>query len=452
MNLETAPRRKTRWWRVVAVLHSQASLVLAPLLLLPALILLVSTAFVVLWILDAGARQFQALPTFAGSAQRDTWFWVFLGTLPVLAAACAALARAGCRLQGRRLGEPVPDLPEPAGDEGDRDREPWLRVLTALYGAAAWRSVIHAAVLGGWALLGGGTVLVLSAFGLGIPIGMFAALVARLAGASAFGDLSAAQLVGLLVLGPAMALGALWLAPAMVRVDRALAQALIVEPPEVRARRRVATLKETRRRMVDVAENERRRIERDLHDGAQQRLLALTISVSRARGRVSAGPEVIAPLLDEAHAEAKEAMAELREVALGLHPRVLSDHGLVRALPGVTGRCPVPVRLSADLDTRPSARAEAIAYFVTSEALTNVARHARGATNAEVIVEHVRQRRGAELLRVRVHDDGEGGAAPDNGSGLYGLWDRVHAVDGSLTVTSPPGGPTTVIAEIPWEA
>lgn len=433
----------------MALLHSQASLALAPLLLLPALLLLVSTAFMALWILDAGAQQFREMPTFAGSAQRDTWFWLFVGTLPVLVAGCTLLARAGCWLQGRRLGEPSPDVPEMADEE---DRAVWLRVVTVLYGAAAWRSIIHAAVLGSWALFGGLTVLVLSAFGLGIPIGMLSALIAHLTGVSAFGDLSVLQLLGLLVLGPVMATSALWLAPATVRVEKALTHALIVEPPEVRARRQVAMLKETRRRMVDVAENERRRIERDLHDGAQQRLLALTISVSRARGRAAAGSEVIVPLLDEAHAEAKEAMAELREVALGLHPRVLSDHGLVRALPGVTGRCPVPVRLSADLDTRPSARAEAVAYFVTSEALTNIARHARGVTQAEVAAERVTAQRGAELLRLRVHDNGEGGADPDNGTGLYGLWDRVHAVDGSLTVTSPPGGPTTVVAVIPWEA
>ncbi|WP_449289393.1 sensor histidine kinase [Nocardiopsis chromatogenes] len=202
--------------------------------------------------------------------------------------------------------------------------------------------------------------------------------------------------------------------------------------------------------MVDAAEAERRRIERDLHDGAQQRLLAVTLTLSRARSRFDRDPRGARELLDEAQAEAKEVMEELREVARGLHPRVLTDHGLEAALPVAAGRSPVPVKVEVDLEGRPSPRAEGVAYYVASEALTNVAKHAR-ASSARIAVRRVAARRGA-VLEVKVSDDGAGGADPERGTGLYGLWDRLDAVDGRLEVRSPEGGGTVLTAEIPWEA
>jgi signal transduction histidine kinase len=202
--------------------------------------------------------------------------------------------------------------------------------------------------------------------------------------------------------------------------------------------------------MVDAAEAERRRIERDLHDGAQQRLLLVTMTLTRARARFDRDPALARQLLDQASAEAREVMAELREVARGLHPRVLTDHGLDAALPVAAGRCPVPVRVDTDLPDRPSPRAEGVAYYVACEALTNVAKHARAAS-ASVRAERVAARSG-DLLRLTVRDDGAGGADPDSGTGLYGLWDRVAAVDGTLAVRSPVGGGTTLTADIPWRA
>ncbi|WP_017621350.1 sensor histidine kinase, partial [Nocardiopsis gilva] len=194
-----------------------------------------------------------------------------------------------------------------------------------------------------------------------------------------------------------------------------------------------------------------RRIERDLHDGAQQQLLAVTMTLARARARFDRDPEQARSLLDQAQAEAKEVMAELREVARGLHPRVLTDHGLEAALPVAAGRCPVPVRVDVDLPDRPSRRAEGIGYYVVCEALTNVAKHA-AADNVAVRAERVRGNRRDDLLRLTVTDDGAGGAEPDAGTGLYGLWDRVNAVDGALRVHSPVGEGTVLTADIPWEA
>src|SRR5699024_6450287 len=223
--------------------------------------------------------------------------------------------------------------------------------------------------------------------------------------------------------------------------------------PEVQVRRRLLHVQDSRLRMVDAAEAERRRIERDLHDGAQQHLLALTLTLTRARVRISKDPEQALALITEAQNEAKQVMEELRQVAKGLHPRVLTDHGLASALPVAAERCPLPVRLQVLLPERPSKRAEGVAYYVACEALTNVTKHAR-ATRVDLVAKHLPQPEHgtAGLLQLTVTDDGCGGADPEVGTGLYGLWDRLDAVDGSLTVHSPPGKGTVLTAHIPWKA
>src|SRR3954471_10325131 len=204
-------------------------------------------------------------------------------------------------------------------------------------------------------------------------------------------------------------------------------------------------LRASRARIVQATDAERRRLERDLHDGAQQRLVALSLSLRLIRSRLEAEPHDAAELLDEAVEELSGATAELRELARGIHPAILTDRGLDAALKALAARAPLPVSVESDVgaDGRLPAPVEAAAYFVAAEALTNVARYAQ-ATRA-----HVRVVRGASTVTVDVRDDGAGGADPAAGSGLRGLSDRIAALDGVLEVASPPGGGTVVKAAIP---
>jgi len=208
-------------------------------------------------------------------------------------------------------------------------------------------------------------------------IGGIGALAATLLTSGSVQVTGMALVVAVLVAGPPLVVAGLWVAPWLVRLDLAVMRRTLFDSPQVRVRRRLWELSDTRSRMVDAAEAERRRIERDLHDGAQQRLLSLTLTLARARAKFDRDPEQARELVEEAQREARAVMAELREVARGLHPKVLTDHGLDAALPVAAGRCPVPVRLEVHLDERPSPRAEGVAYYVVCEALTNVAKHAQ---------------------------------------------------------------------------
>jgi signal transduction histidine kinase len=262
-------------------------------------------------------------------------------------------------------------------------------------------------------------------------------------------DLGALQVrsEGVAYAAAALGLLLLLLAPYLVHglstVDVAFGRALLGRFSTRELSERVGELERSRRRAVDSVEGERRRIERDLHDGAQQRLVALAMTLGRARARYRGDPTGIGDLLEEAHHEAKQAIVELRDLTRGLHPPVLADRGLDAALSALAARSPVPVTVEMRVPTRPPASIEAIAYFVVAEALTNVAQHAHAKT-ASVAV-----RREDGWLRVSVHDDGVGGADPAAGTGLRGLADRVSAVDGRLSVDSPAGGPTTLTVELP---
>jgi signal transduction histidine kinase len=198
--------------------------------------------------------------------------------------------------------------------------------------------------------------------------------------------------------------------------------------------------------VVDTAAADLRRIERDLHDGAQARLVNLAMGLGLAKEKLLEGQadETVAAMVDEAHGEVKLALQELRDLARGIHPAVLTDRGLDAALSSVASRCTVPVKVTADLPTRPAAAIEGIAYFTVSELLQNVSKHS-GARAASVDVW-----RSDERLLIQVQDDGRGGAALDGGTGMAGLADRLGAVDGLFVVDSPPGGPTTITAELPW--
>jgi signal transduction histidine kinase len=219
------------------------------------------------------------------------------------------------------------------------------------------------------------------------------------------------------------------------------------ESPEQRRARalrdRVDDLRGARERILAAADAERRRIERDLHDGAQQRMVAVAVTLGLAEQRFKTDPEAAVKLVAQAREEAQAAVKELRELARGIHPAVLSDHGLGPALEALAARAPVPVDVTGVPDCGLAHEIEVCAYFVTAEALTNVAKYARASSaSVELSVEDDR-------LRVRVRDDGVGGADPATGSGLRGLRDRVDALDGDIEVESPPGGGTTVTVEVP---
>jgi signal transduction histidine kinase len=206
-------------------------------------------------------------------------------------------------------------------------------------------------------------------------------------------------------------------------------------------RAQLAEVRASRARIVAVGDAERRRLERDLHDGAQQRLLGIRLALQLARGRLADGGVAVDELLVEADAEVADALAELRALARGIHPAILTDEGLAPALAGLARRTPVPVEVSVCSQRLPAA-VEATAYFVAAEALANIVKHAR-ASHASVEVARNNGR-----LAVAVTDDGAGGADAA-GAGLRGPRDRVEALDGRMQIDSPPGGGTSVRAEIP---
>jgi signal transduction histidine kinase len=202
-------------------------------------------------------------------------------------------------------------------------------------------------------------------------------------------------------------------------------------------------LRDSRARIVAAADSARRRIERDLHDGAQQRLVTARLQLNLARRRLGSGEPDGPEMLAHVDRELLQALAELRELARGIHPATLTEHGLRVAIDGLAARCPVPVDVDAMPTDRFAAPVEAAAYFTVSEALTNVAKYAGDATAA------VRVSVDDSSLVVEVRDDGIGGADADAGSGLTGLADRVGAQGGALSVSSPPGDGTTIRAVIP---
>jgi len=208
-------------------------------------------------------------------------------------------------------------------------------------------------------------------------------------------------------------------------------------------RTRVDDLRSARERIIAAADAERRRIERDLHDGAQQRMVAVAMTLSLAESRFESDPDAAAMLIAQARQEAELAVKELRELARGIHPALLSDRGLGPALEALATRAPVPVEVSGVPAQRLDPAVESAAYFITAEALTNVAKYAHA---SEACVELCVD---GDRLRVQVSDDGVGGAEPSSGSGLRGLRDRVDALDGELEIASPPGGGTTVRVELP---
>ena len=242
--------------------------------------------------------------------------------------------------------------------------------------------------------------------------------------------------------GIALLVAAPWLTAAVGALDARAARALLGPSRAEELEYQVERLAQTRAGVVDAADAERRRLERDLHDGTQQRLVSLAMRLGMARAEHPDAAQAH-QIITEAHEEAKAALLELRHLVRGLHPAVLEDRGLDAALSGVAARLPIPVRLTVDVSRRPPPTIEAVAYFVVSEGLTNITKHAQ-ATQAEVFVQ-----RAGDRLHIIVSDDGVGGADPARGTGLAGLAKRAASVDGTFDIASPPGGPTLLTVDLP---
>jgi len=245
------------------------------------------------------------------------------------------------------------------------------------------------------------------------------------------------------LLGVACLFGWPLLARLGAAIDVSLARWLLGPSRSGQLSAEVQRLGAARTLAVESAESERRRIERDLHDGLQPKLVSLALELGLAKARFERDPGAAKSLIERAHDEAKTAIEDLRSLVRGIHPSVLDERGLDAALSALIASCPVPVHVEVTLSRRPDPTREAVAYFVVAEAITNVTKHS-GAAKASVIINE-----GGGLLRVLVEDDGRGGARTDPGGGLAGLGARVAAIDGTFTVTSPPGGPTHIEAVIP---
>ncbi|MER6382364.1 sensor histidine kinase [Streptomyces sp. NPDC001118] len=375
----------------------------------------------------------------------------FIG-VPVLAAALAGCRGFGALERARARGLLRLDVAEP---EPLRMRGPgalaWMGAV--LKSGTSWRNMLYALLQFPWAVF---SFSVASLWTMGWALltyplwfWVFPAYAGQ-GGLQLYGDehhsvyldnpweITVTALVGLL-----FTLATPWIVRALTTVDGLLVRGLLGPSP---LSARVVELESDRGVVVDTAAADLRRIERDLHDGAQARLVSLAMDLGLAKEKLQEDPRAAARMVEEAHGEVKTALQELRDLARGIHPAVLTDRGLDAALSSVASRCTVPVRVEVDLPTRPAPAIEGIAYFTVSELLQNISKHSR-ARSASVDVWHTEDR-----LMLQVTDDGVGGADVSRGSGLAGLAGRLGAVDGVLVVDSPTGGPTRVIAELPWRA
>jgi len=374
----------------------------------------------------------------------------FLG-VPVLAAALAgcrglgSLERARARgLLGVEVAEPEPLRTRKHGAMA------WMGAV--LKSGASWRHLLYAVVQFPWSVFSFVVALNFWAYGwalLTYPLWFWVfPMYGGQDGLQLYGDdthsiyldnpfeITVTALVGLL-----FTMATPWIVRALTTVDRLMVRGLLGPS---RLATRVVELESDRGVVVDTAAADLRRIERDLHDGAQARLVSLAMDLGLAKEKLAEDPEAAARMVDEAHGEVKTALQELRDLARGIHPAVLTDRGLDAALSSVASRCTVPVRVEVDLAARPAPAIEGIAYFTVSELLQNISKHSR-ARRATVDVWRVQNR-----LMIQVGDDGVGGADVTAGSGLAGLAERLDAVDGILVVDSPPAGPTRITAELPW--
>ena len=374
----------------------------------------------------------------------------FLG-VPVLAAALAgcrglgSLERARARgLLGLEVSEPEPLRMKKSGAMA------WMGAV--LKSGTSWRHLLYAVLHFPWAVFSFVVALNFWVYGwalLTYPLWFWVfPMYGGQDGLQLYGDATHAiyldnpfeigvtALVGLL-----FTMATPWIVRALTTVDGLMVRGLL-GPSKLATR--VVELESDRGVVVDTAAADLRRIERDLHDGAQARLVALAMDLGLAKEKLTEDPQAAARMVGEAHGEVKTALQELRDLARGIHPAVLTDRGLDAALSAVASRCTVPVQVEVDLPSRPAPAIEGIAYFTVSELLQNISKHSR-ATMAMVDVWRVENR-----LMIQVTDNGVGGADVSGGSGLGGLAERLDAVDGILVVNSPVAGPTRITAELPW--
>ncbi|MEU9151602.1 sensor domain-containing protein [Streptomyces sp. NPDC048417] len=374
----------------------------------------------------------------------------FIG-IPLLAAALAGCRGFGALERARARGLLRLEVADP---EPLRMRKPgvmaWIGAV--LKSGTSWRHLLYAVLQFPWSMFSFVVALNFWAYGwalLTYPLWFWVfPMYAGQGGLQLYGDahhsvyldnpfeITVTALVGLL-----FTLATPWIVRALTLVDRLMVHGLL-GPSKLASR--VVELESDRGVVVDTAAADLRRIERDLHDGAQARLVALAMDLGLAKEKLREDPQVAARMVDEAHGEVKTALQELRDLARGIHPAVLTDRGLDAALSAVASRCTVPVRVEVDLAERPAAAIEGIAYFTVSELLQNISKHARASAAAVDVW------RSEDRLMLQVVDDGVGGADTAKGSGLAGLAERLDAVDGIVVVDSPVGGPTRVTAELPW--
>jgi signal transduction histidine kinase len=355
--------------------------------------------------------------------------------LPSVLAGMRRLANRARRLAAAWCGVSIAEPYRPAPGGGKTSRR--IRLGWLLTDPATWRDVAWAAVNAGagWLLA---APAALAAYGL---IGLAAGRIVPQVALPAPGLLRNVPAAALFPAGAALAALGLLAAPPLLRGYGRAARLLLAPTRQAEIER----LAEARAQAVAAAGAERRRIERDLHDGLQPRLVSLAVDLGIAEARFGKDPDSARALLARAHADAKAAIEELRGLVRGIHPSVLDGRGLDAALSALIASCPVPITLRAGLPRRPDPIREAAAYYVAAEAITNIAKHAsaRSATVTVQASEHD--------LRVVVEDDGAGGARIEPGGGLAGLAARIASVDGTFTVSSPPGGPTRIEAVIPCE-
>jgi signal transduction histidine kinase len=384
-----------------------------------------------------GMAAFVALVTLAAVGFGLLIVWV---GVPILAATMVGWTLAA-GLERRRVrlffGVEIPTPYRPAPDGGV------LRKLRGRAGdPAVWRDLGYLVLL---FPVGVGEFVVVVA-GLSVSAAVFALpALAFTQPHAAFHSPSDAPPIGVAVaaavLAVPVAVVVLLLFAGIGRVHVGLARALLGPSRSSRLEKQVSSLTDTRSRAVESALDDRRRIERDLHDGAQQRLVALALDLGMAKEKLASDPDAARELVEGAHEEAKRALSEIRDLVRGIHPAVLTDRGLDAAVSALAARMPIPVSVCVEVRDRPPDAVESTAYFIVSEALANVAKHS-GATAAAVTV-----REEGDQLVVEVVDDGAGGADVVGGTGLRGLAARVEALDGTFTVADGAG--TTVRAELP---
>jgi signal transduction histidine kinase len=359
--------------------------------------------------------------------------------VPSVLVALRRLANLTRRLAGEWCGVAIPEPYGPPPADGAQ-KLPYTALLRWLLGdVATWRDLLWVTVnaLVGWILAVASAALAVTG-----AVVFLVPVVSRLVPPPAFPGNTKPTLS---ILGFAMLAAGVLSAPWLLRGYGLLASTMLAPAGKAELAVRVRHLAQTRTEALDTGAAEIRRIERDLHDGAQARLVAMGMTLDAAGQIIDSNPEAARALLWEARDASVKALAELRALVRGIHPPVLADRGLADAIQALTLDTPLRIHLASDLYGRPPAWVESAAYFAVSELLANVSKHAE-ARETWIDIRHT-----DGMLRIGVTDNGQGGADPARGTGLRGIERRLAAFDGVLAISSPPGGPTAVTMEIPCE-